>query len=684
MSSYKYAGLSCLAACMVIVACSWGNDDDDQTQSPSTPTPITPDQPTVVQNPPLLQKNADGRLELIVAYKKNRLYNPNTQKWDDVLLRGYLNHPQDFAHKKTGDAVEDVLVGPQIRAKQGETIALTLNNQLPQESTTTCAHHIENVNEPHCFNTTNLHTHGLWISPQGKSDNVFLKINSNEKFEHEFKIDPNHPAGTFWYHSHVHGSTALQVSSGMAGALIIEGSRLPQISNGEIQKTGDLDILWKDNKTNRYPNEKVMVFQQIHYSCDEESTPASSSNTEQNCNGKVEDYVKIGAPAAWGNDQRYTSINGKILGEIKVTQNEFFRWRMIHAGIRDTLGLVIKELPDSEQYTAEQTLQACQSYQDESQRDAFMQLKTLPMHTLAQDGLTMNALQTRGLSVFQPGYRHDAMLAFPTTNKYCVYDTKLNQDDQINAPMFLQLPSNSKVNAQLLAWVNVTGSTRPTQTPMAFLQQQAEKLKLPKQIIDQLAQGNLAAFASHPTLISPSVDRMITPDSKQFTGFGVSNGKFGVKHQEDGPLISFGDHFTGQGAINGQYVRQLKIGHIDEWEITSVSGGHPFHIHVNPFQIVKILDQDGNDVSGLGTESIDYNADGSVDVQYRGLKGAWKDTLFVKNGYRVIARSKYEKFEGDFVLHCHILDHEDKGMMEIVRICGDQYPCDSELPTHHH
>ena len=35
-------------------------------------------------------------------------------------------------------------------------------------------------------------------------------------------IPRNHPSGTFWYHAHVHGSTALQVASGMEGALIIE------------------------------------------------------------------------------------------------------------------------------------------------------------------------------------------------------------------------------------------------------------------------------------------------------------------------------------------------------------------------------------------------------------------------------------------------------------------------------
>jgi FtsP/CotA-like multicopper oxidase with cupredoxin domain len=53
----------------------------------------------------------------------------------------------------------------------------------------------------------------------------------------------------------------------------------------------------------------------------------------------------------------------------------------------------------------------------------------------------------------------------------------------------------------------------------------------------------------------------------------------------------------------------------------------------------------------------------------------WKDTLFVKNlargqaeQYTLVIRTRYERYIGDFVLHCHILDHEDQGMMQNIRI----------------
>jgi L-ascorbate oxidase len=108
--------------------------------------------------------------------------------------------------------------------------------------------------------------------------------------------------------------------------------------------------------------------------------------------------------------------------------------------------------------------------------------------------------------------------------------------------------------------------------------------------------------------------------------------------------------------------RTLMLGSADEWDITSGTSppvGHPFHIHVNPFQIVAIRNPAGTDVS------VDGEAN---DPQYANLKGVWRDTLFVKPGYHAIVRSRYQRYIGDFVLHCHILDHEDQGMMQNVRI----------------
>jgi FtsP/CotA-like multicopper oxidase with cupredoxin domain len=120
--------------------------------------------------------------------------------------------------------------------------------------------------------------------------------------------------------------------------------------------------------------------------------------------------------------------------------------------------------------------------------------------------------------------------------------------------------------------------------------------------------------------------------------------------------------------------RTLMLGGAEEWTLRSGFAGHPFHMHVNPFQIVRILDPQGRDVSA--PDAVD-DAGGAPDPQYPGLKGVWKDTLWVKSltppapagsgTYTVVVRSRTERYLGDAVLHCHILDHEDQGMMENIR-----------------
>jgi len=71
---------------------------------------------------------------------------------------------------------------------------------------------------------------------------------------------------------------------------------------------------------------------------------------------------------------------------------------------------------------------------------------------------------------------------------------------------------------------------------------------------------------------------------------------------------------------------------------------------------------------------------GSGDSEYAGTKGIWKDTLFVKGGYTLYVRTRYQRYIGEYVLHCHILFHEDHGMMQLLEIYGDEGPGPTRIP----
>ena len=95
--------------------------------------------------------------------------------------------------------------GPTIKVCPGDRLIVTLTNSLGAG---------EN-------NNTNLHVHGMHVSPRRDADNVIPIVKPGEQRKYIYDIQPNHPAGTFWYHPHKHGNVNSQLNGMMAGALIV-------------------------------------------------------------------------------------------------------------------------------------------------------------------------------------------------------------------------------------------------------------------------------------------------------------------------------------------------------------------------------------------------------------------------------------------------------------------------------
>ena len=94
----------------------------------------------------------------------------------------------------------------------------------------------------------------------------------------------------------------------------------------------------------------------------------------------------------------------------------------------------------------------------------------------------------------------------------------------------------------------------------------------------------------------------------------------------------------------------VPAGSTEIWEIKNASSmAHPFHAHAVQYQI---LERDGKAATG-------------VDL-------GWKDTFLVQPGKTVKIIAKFDPTinVGDYMYHCHILEHEDAGMMGYFRV-GD-------------
>ena len=122
------------------------------------------------QNPEeILSENGVLSTTLVVRYADNQ-------------IAGCQVHLRSYSGK---------LVGPTLRAKPGDTLYIHLKNELPSNAGTD---HAMPLDTPHDFNTTNLHTHGLHVSPAGNSDNVLLEIQPGEDFRFEMKNSAHSPA----------------------------------------------------------------------------------------------------------------------------------------------------------------------------------------------------------------------------------------------------------------------------------------------------------------------------------------------------------------------------------------------------------------------------------------------------------------------------------------------------------
>ena len=507
--------------------------------------------------------------------QSEELQNPDTIVSNNGVLQTELT--VEYGDNKIEDCPVHIrsyngkLVGPTLRVHPKDKIKINLVNNLPPDKESNYEHlkpvskdgcdyfiqdpAIEPINTPHGFNTTNFHFHGLNVDPEGCGDNILRimtpKKNQGEsapEYAIEVTIPEEHPAGTFWYHAHKHGSTALQVSSAMGGAIIIENNdrgldTIPEIAAAK---------------------EKVLVFQQIAY--DEK--------------GEIEDYTNTGPN--WAKIGRKITINGQVVPEITMQPGEVQRWRMIHGGIGESLYLELRESENEDTKIA--------------------------INEIAVDGIALGKVDSWIDSplAMQPGNRSDVL----------VKANPLPSGTQQQEYLLIDQPSSKNLSLRrieetenILAKVIVKGDPLDMSLPTDDQIAQAKSEDAPKDILDSEITGDIPQIVFNKSKDTPP----------QFTINGTE--------------------------FNTEDVIDLKLNQAQKWSIASKEGGgnHPYHIHVNPFQYDR-QDPDGN------TERI------------------WRDTLFIPDGETREIRTRYERFIGEFVVHCHILDHEDQGMMELAKL----------------
>lgn len=483
--------------------------------------------------------------------------------------------------------------GPTFRLSAGDRLELKVVNDLPPnepapppyDEIDDC-HMLMALNVPGCFNTTNLHTHGLHVSPTTdeerglSSDDVLVKIApKNDPFEGDqpseraycIWLPAFHAPGTHWYHAHVHGSTSVQVVNGLAGALIVEE---PEEQKIEV----DAELIWVIQEV---LDEAESIYANI-------SVPAGQPGAGEKPYGDTPPSVRF-------------TVNTRTSPTIRMRPNEIQRWRWINATgtPRGFMEIAVLDANDPSGNFVDGAL-----------------------HLIAEDGITFYGKQPQPVVApghfFSPGNRADVLARFSEPGTYYVWKRKV--DDR-------RIGGLNPTTNELLAIVQVEGDAMAARP-------------LPR----------LPALDKAPCYLQPISDEEVERTARRTFEFGVVGpaafGGFTINGESYGRL----DPETGEPLPPPN--TDVPLGDAEEWTLTNASGAsHPFHIHVNPFQVVgDKVDPDGPDDPS---------------------NWRWLDTVRVPPDGSLRIRSRFLTYDGAFVLHCHILVHEDAGMMQDVTVVGD-------------
>jgi len=343
-----------------------------------------------------------------------------------------------------------------------------------------------------------------------------------------------------------------------------------------------------------------------------------------------------GGPVNPGKGSALVLVNGLMSPTITMQPGEVQLWRMINATEGNGAGVIKSTLFQTAGFTFKQTAaDGVQFSPDNYANQPFLNAN-------APNGQVPGGLKLAG------GNRADVLVQAPTTPG--VY---------------------SFVSGATLFFVNVVDSTPVSYPNGAFPTTWA---KLPKFLDDLRKPGPLdkpnpnspVKFQWEPGRAGPGLLPK-TPDG--FPPHFMINDK---QFEDTGPRID----------------QCMPLNGLQDWVLENYTNviAHPFHIHINPFQVLEIQTPTAENQYTKYTPPNNYVWQDVIAIPPAVIvKDANGGAKSITPG-RVIIRQTYVDFIGTYVLHCHILAHEDRGMMQLVRVLpATQYParCQGHIPIHH-
>jgi len=250
--------------------------------------------------------------------------------------------------------------------------------------------------------------------------------------------------------------------------------------------------------------------------------------------------------------------------------------------------------------------------------------ETIPLHVCALDGITLPEVRVMDSIDLSSGNRADVLVTFPDAGEF---DIRAENVD----------PEFADEDIGVIATVNVKGH-------QCDMEAYVGKLPAP----EELPTIHPDAVSEKRTIV---YDVGFSGGPPVLTEFQCTNDfSIGIFFCEQWPSYTMNGKLYDVNRVD----QHITVGDTIEWTLNNTSRfGHPHHIHIHPFEVYETSD---NKLFGQ-----DFPPPGEI-----GHQPVWADTVFVPPFGWVKLRQRYPDFPGKFLIHCHILPHEDVGMMQNV------------------
>lgn len=639
---------------------------------------------------------------------------PDGQGPESWVYRICRDQPADAMDCPAGSYVADY-GGVRLALNRGDKLKIRLINRLP------FSNQFKNaaiLGEELYLNPTNLHTHGLIVEPRVPTqsrptygDYIYvLTYNSangvppangthnhgdirQDFTDYEIDIPSDHPLGSFWFHPHAHGVALNQVSAGMSGIITIgqlgDYACSDPACRNPLPESSVRHLILKDTQIEQDPNSGisgVLSTQEDPGFCD----PAAAAGDGW-CAGVDDGDAGNHTGGKW-----FFPVSGQVHPTITVTNPDGESWRLTNSSPSVSYDL---HLTDN---TTNQDM-------------IFQVLNVDGVAVTPPDNVAPGDMVKLGGGKFRvvtcPG-----STALMLNKPLCATSMKMYPSSRVEIWVTYRDAQGrlSKPPAGATATFKTVGLSTGEEGdfdtwPAVNLANVEFKPSGPRTFGSDfitIKQGARVLLASGGLFETPAQPSTVTPRTGNCDPLPAGYHRrifYGVPNQDQYPDVGFGLGYEVVDA-KGNTVPGSTVDIVpfdpnvpivclplargnkpvkEVWELINTSTeDHNFHIHQTKFRVVDLKANQDSPLyaASLAIQSLLAKVTGALSpgivmhdnvVVPHGVGNCENGIAGYRSGECTMKPVVVEisfKWAGDFVYHCHILEHEDGGMMAKIRV----------------